>query len=266
MIQRGDYSDAPFTAMLYDLVPAYINRGDLDFYTGYARESSGPVLELGCGTGRVLIPIACEGIQITGLDLSEFMLTKCREKLEKEPPEIRQNAETVMGDMRTFDLEKTFGLATSPFRAFQHLITLEDQISCITCIYNHLQPGGKFILDIFNPDLKRIASLPSGKEIEDLPEVTIADGRKLRRAARVPKINRPEQYMDVELIYYVTSVNGQTERYVHAFNMRYLFRYEVEHLLARCGFRIVELFGNYDKSSLADNSPEMIFIAEKPGY
>lgn len=263
MNQRGDYSDAPFTAMLYDLVPAYINRGDLDFYINYARESGGPVLELGCGTGRVLVPIAREGIQITGLDLSEFMLTKCREKLEKEPPEIRQNAETVLGDMRTFDVNNSFSLTIIPFRPFQHLVTPDDQISCISNIYKHLQPGGRFILDIFNPDLKRIASLPSEKEVEDLPEVTLSDGRKLRRTGRVTNINRPEQYMDVELIYYVTSVGGQTKRYVHSFNMRYLFRYEAEHLLARCGFRIVDLFGNYDKSSFADNSPEMIFVAEK---
>ena len=77
------------------------------------------------------------------------------------------------------------------------------------------------------------------------------------------EVHRAEQFSDVELIYYITDANGRTERLVQGFPMRYFFRYEVEHLLARCGFSIVDVFGDCDKSPLGDNSPEMIFVARK---
>jgi len=262
--EHGGYSDTPLLAELYDLVPGYVNRADLDFYIEYARRAGGRVLELGCGTGRVLIPLAREGIKITGIDASEFMLARCQAKLAKEPPEIRQNVKIISGDMRSFESDKSFALVITPFRAFQHLITPADQIACVSRIHKHLRPGGRFILDIYNPDLRRIALLPQPQETEDVPEFELPDGRLMRRTNRVTKINRAGQYMDVEIIYYVTPRVGKTERLVHAFEMRYLFRYEVEHLLARCGLRVVELFGNYDKSRFTDNSPEMIFVAEKP--
>ena len=72
-----------------------------------------------------------------------------------------------------------------------------------------------------------------------------------------------EQYNDIELIYYVTLPNGQVDRFVQSFSMRYFFRYEIEHLFARCGFSVKNVFGNFDKSPLKDDSPEMIFVAEK---
>ena len=71
------------------------------------------------------------------------------------------------------------------------------------------------------------------------------------------------QFSRVELIYYLTDVFGKVTRMVQAFPMRYFFRYEVEHLLARCGFKVIELFGDFDRSPLAEESPEMICIAEK---
>ena len=85
----------------------------------------------------------------------------------------------------------------------------------------------------------------------------------MRRTHRLKALHRAEQVNDVEMIFYVTYPDGHTERLVQAFPFRYFFRYEVEHLLARCGFRVVELLGGFDRSPLDDNSPEMIFVAEK---
>ena len=95
------------------------------------------------------------------------------------------------------------------------------------------------------------------------PEVELPDGRKLRLTQRIAAFHRAEQVNDAELIYKITHPDGRTERLVMAFPVRYFFRYEVEHLLERCGFKVVELFGNYDRSPLRDDSPEMVFIAEK---
>jgi SAM-dependent methyltransferase len=261
--QYGGYEDQAFIAELYDYIPGYAGRPDLDFYLDYARAAEGKILELGCGTGRLLIPIAAAGCEIVGLDLSEHMLAKCREKLQDQPEEVQERARIVQGDMTCFDLGETFGLITVPFRAFQHLISLDEQMACLRCVNRHLTMGGKLILDLFQVNLRYVTDPASAEEREDFAGVRLSGGRTLRRTHRLAALHRAEQVNDVEIIHYVTYPDGHTERLVQVFPFRYFFRYEVEHLLARCGFSVAELFGNFDRSPLQDNSPEMIFVAEK---
>jgi len=106
--QYGGYEDQAFVAELYDHIPGYAGRPDLDFYLDYARAAEGKILELGCGTGRLLIPIAAAGCEIVGLDLSEHMLTRCREKLRDQPSEVQARARIVQGNMTHFHLEEKF--------------------------------------------------------------------------------------------------------------------------------------------------------------
>lgn len=101
------------------------------------------------------------------------------------------------------------------------------------------------------------------KEFQEFPETTLPDGRKFRRTSRMVEYHRELQYNDVELIYYVTYPDGKTERLVQSFPMRYYYRYELEHLLKLCGFKVVDLFGDFDKSKYSGDSPEMIFVAQK---
>src|SRR5689334_10575272 len=108
-------------ADLYDYVVPYRTRQDIDFFVDAATASRGPVLEVGCGSGRVLIPTARAGIDVVGLDLSPRMLDICRKRLSEEPEAVRSRVRLAQGDMRHFDLEQTFSLATIPFRPFQHL-------------------------------------------------------------------------------------------------------------------------------------------------
>ena len=164
--------------------------------------------------------------------------------------------------MTDFDLNERFALITIPFRPFQHLTTTADQIACLNRVRQHLAAGGRFILEVFQTNARRIHDEAYLKEVEDVPEFELPDGRKLRRTNRTAAFHRAEQYNDVEIIFYVTHPNGRVERLVQAFAFRYFFRYEVEHLLARCGFEVVDLFGNFDKSPLTDDSPEMIFVAQ----
>jgi hypothetical protein len=112
-------------------------------------------------------------------------------------------------------------------------------------------------------DPNRIANPAYTEESEDFPDVELPDGRTFRRAHRIVAFHRAEQYNDVELIFYVTYPTGKTMRLVQEFPFRYFFRYEVEHLFAQTGFRVTELFGDFDKSPLSNDSPEMIFVAEK---
>ena len=251
-------------AELYDHVGLYRDRPDLDFYLDAAREAGSPVLEIGCGTGRVLIPTARAGIEITGLDFSPSMLAVCRQRLLAEPDPVRARVTLVEGDMRRFDLGRRFTLVTIPFRPFQHLVSVEDQLACLGSIRRHLVPGGRLILDLFNPSLEALVNRPAGVEAEDTPETLLPDGRRLSRSYRIVSQDRATQANQVELIYYVTHPGGRTERLVHGFAMRYLFRYEAEHLLVRAGFEIEALYAGYDRSPFGSTYPgELIFVARR---
>lgn len=262
MSSFGGY-DNPLFAELYDFTPPYNARPDIDFYVDLAGSTEGNILELGCGTGRILIPSAVSGSRVVGLDNSEFMMSKCREKLRCQPKNVQERVELVIGSMVGFELEETFVLITAPFRAFQHLITVEEQLSCLRCVNRHLQTGGKFVFDIFQVDPAKMNVEVLNEESEDFAEVRLPDGRQFKRCHRITAFHKAEQYNEVELIFYVAHPDGRTERQVQSFPFRYFFRYEVEHLLARTGFKVIQLFGNFDKSELTNDSPDMIFFAQK---
>jgi SAM-dependent methyltransferase len=264
MTQSGTYDEYMFIAELYDYVVPYQGRPDVGFFVEAAKESGGPVLEVGCGTGRVLIPTARAGIEITGLDLSGDMLEVCRRKLEAEPQEVRSSVRLVQGDMRRFELAQTFRLVTLPFRPFQHLTTVEDQLACLGCIRRALAEGGKLILDIFNPSMEALIKMNFGEEVGEEPEFSMPDGRKVIRRSKIVSRDTANQINYVELIHYVTHPDGRKERLVQAFPMRYLFRFEAEHLLVRAGFEVEHLYADYDKSPYGSKYPgELIFVAGK---
>lgn len=261
--ESGYRDEYGFVAEFYDHVTPYRERADVEFFVQAARESGGPVLEVGCGTGRILIPTAQAGIEITGLDLSSSMLEVCKGRLEQEPDEVRARVQLVQADMRDFDLQANFQLATLPFRPFQHLTSTDDQLACLRTIHRHLLPGGKLILDLFNPSLESLLE-ETGHEMGEEPEFSTPDGRRVIRRHRIVERDLYDQINQVELIYYVTHPDGREERLVHAFPMKYLFRYEAEHLLARCGFETEHLYAGYDKAPFGSKYPgELIFVTRK---
>lgn len=255
----------PLLAELYDFVVPYRARQDVDFFVEMARRSGGPVLEVGCGTGRVLLPTARAGVEIVGLDASPSMLAVCRERLSGEPESVQSKVTgLVEGDMRGFEFGREFKLVTIPFRPFQHLVTVEAQMLCLLSIRRHLAADGRLILDIFNPSLPSLADERQLVEHGEEPEFTTDDGRRVVRRALVVSRDYFNQVTDNELIYYVTHPDGREERMVHRFHMRYLFKFEAEHLLARCGFGVEELYADYDKSLYGSKYPgELIFVAKK---
>ncbi len=250
-----------FVAEYYDYLPIVAGRRDIEFYLDYAQRQGDPVLELGCGTGRVLLRLAQEGHSVVGLDLSEAMLARCRAKLESEPPDLRRRLRLVHANMTSFDLGEKFRLVIIPFRPFQHLLEVEEQLACLHSVARHLAPGGRLILDFFHTDPRRMHDPVFLEESPPHAGAALPDGRTVTLTERVRAFHRAEQRNDVEMFYHVLHPDGRAERLVFAFTVRYFFRYEVEHLLARCGFRVVELFGDFDRSPLADASPEMVFVA-----
>jgi hypothetical protein len=103
-----------------------------------------------------------------------------------------------------------------------------------------------------------------GEELGDEPEFRTPDGRRVIRRQKTVAQDRVNQVNHFELVYYVTHVDGREERLVHSFPLRYLFRFEVEHLLARSGFEIESLYGGYDRSAYGSTYPgELLFVARK---
>jgi len=223
--------------------------GDAAFYRGLAEESGGPVLELGCGTGRVLLPIAALGIPCVGVDASPAMLAALR---AKNPP---PNLELVEGRMETFDLgARRFRLVTAPFRAFLHLLDMPSQLAALANIRRHLEPGGTFAFDIFDP---KLAWISAPGENERLDATFTIDGVETRRFAKV-RTNLATQIMDVTFRFEPAQTDGNT-----TVRLRWFYRYEMEHLLARAGFTDVTLYGGYDRRPWRPEG-ETVIVARAP--
>jgi len=229
--------------------------GDVDFYRGLAREAAGAVLELGCGTGRVLLPIARDGIACTGLDSSRSMLAELR---RKRPP---ANLRLMTGAMQDFDLAPDrFALIFSAFRGFQHLLTVEDQLSCLGAVRRHLAPGGLFALDVFAPKLERIAQFVEPEFEEARWQEGDAEIIRFTSVRRDPVT----QVSDVTFRYERRRPGAPPESESVRTKMRHFFRYELEHLLVRAGFSRIEILGGFDRRPYDYYSGETVVIALSP--
>jgi SAM-dependent methyltransferase len=253
----SSYDAIPDFGVLYDSVPLYAARQDVGFYVEEAKSARGPVLELGCGTGRILLPIARAGSTIVGIDGSREMLARCRRKLAAEPAAVQQRVTLHQRDAADFDLGAAFSLVIAPFRIVQHLTTIDAQLRFLGAVGRHLAPNARFIFDVFNPYFAKLVSA-DGSEHEDTPALTLPDGRTLRRSARVVRVRWIDQVSESELIYYVDDT-----RYVQAFEMRWYLAAELEHLLARAGFRVRAMYGDFARGPVVDGCPELVLVAEQ---
>lgn len=213
--------------------------GDAAFYRELAIQCGGHVLELGCGTGRILLPIAALGLACTGLDASPEMLRVLR---DKGPP---PNLTLVEGRMQDFDLgDRRYRLITAPFRAFSHLLDVPSQLAALARIRHHLAPGGQLAFDLFDPKLDRIASVD---EPESLAATFRHEGHEMRRFDAVHR-DHTTQTMTVRFRFEggPPELTGTAE-----LQMRWYYRYEIEHLLHRAGFTEVTFFGGFDRREWA---------------
>lgn len=236
-------------------------RGDIRFYTELTRNASGTVLEIGCGTGRTLIPGAVAGAEISGLDISEDMLNHCRVLLEKETQEVRNRVTLHLGDMADFNLNKQFSLITTPFRPFQHLGTVKEQLSSLKCIWEHLEPDGTFVLDIFDPDMEILTDYGRAEEFGEEPPFQLQDGTDVTVSYRTASVDSVNQIVHCEMIFNKTDPKGNHTRAVQEFIMRYTFRWEAEHLLHRAGFKVRSVLGGYENEPVGTG--DLVFICRK---
>lgn len=257
---NGYVDDLP---LLYDHVPLYEARRDVQFYLEEAKKCGGSVLEVGCGTGRILLPIARAGIRIDGLDSSPAMLERCKEKLSVESRATADLVHLHAGSASNFDVAKKFQLVTAPFRVAQHLIRIDEQLAFLTNAARHLDRGGKLIFDVFNPNFAALVAA-DGVEREDTPPTRLPDGRVFRRTTRVKRVRRVDQVSEIEITYYMVKEGGEDARlFIHSFDMRWYMRAELIHLVERGGFGVSAIYGDFDRSPLTDDSPDIIIVAER---
>ena len=226
-----------FLARYYDSLYAVLRNpsGDREFYLGLAQEVGGPVLELGCGTGRVLLPIAERGIECVGVDASPAMLALFR---AKNPP---ANVCLIESSMETVNVDaERFRLVTIPFRALSHLLSVDAQLATLERVQRQLAPGGVLALDVFDPKLERIAL---SEEKESLSARFYEGKHEIRRWESIRR-DATTQIMSVTFRFEggPSELTGSTE-----IQLRWFYRYELEHLLARAGFTDVSFFGGFDR-------------------
>lgn len=221
---------------------------DLEFYRSIARESGGPVLEAGCGSGRVLLRILQDGIHIDGFDPSEAML----DLLQKRATDQRLKADVWVGDFTS--IEKEYTSIISPFNSVMHLLTQEEQIEAFTNLYRHLQPEGVFAFDVVNPHTLDIYD--DSREFE----ASMIDAR----TGVEYQIWRQFEHDPITQIgaYNREFISG--DKTLHStLHFRWLYPSEITLLLKLAGFSSWEVFGGFNGEPLEPDSTSQVWIARK---
>ncbi|HUS17221.1 MAG TPA: class I SAM-dependent methyltransferase [Chloroflexia bacterium] len=240
----------------YDLENADFTE-DLDYWLELADEAGDPLLELGCGTGRVLLNLARRGHAITGLDNSPEMLARLHTKLEAASSRhLAAAPQIVQAGLEDFELAQRYRLALMPFNTFMHLLTTDAQLAVLARIRRHLVPGGLLALDMPNPG-DAYAAEHQGVTLER----TFADGDRIVQQFSSIAIDRAAQLAQITWNYDATDPAGAVERSIVPLTLRYTFPAEMRLLLERSGLSLTHLYGDYDRSPFVDGSPRMLAVA-----
>ncbi len=234
---------------------------DIPLYLGFARSASGPILDVACGTGRVLLELARDGHRVTGVDSSAGMLEAARGRVAAEG--LEERVTLAHADMRTMALERTFGMALVAVSSFQHLVGMADQRRALERLASHLQAGGLLVIDLTNPSPEWLSAGDGTLVHQYTAPFPKGDGPDTvsKFVARTTRFEEQrEQWL---LIYDRTTPDGALYRQSFDMETQFLFRFEAELLLAGAGFRLRDLYGDYDLDPYQGSSPRMILVAEK---
>ncbi len=249
-------SDYDVIAPFYDIEHAHFSE-DLDMYSNYAELSGGRVLELACGSGRVLLPLARAGYELTGVDTSAAMLEIARQHLTQEGTAAR--CQLVQQDIRTLQLERKFRLAFIALGSLAHMATRQDQRQVLEAARAHLSPRGTFIVDISNADARYMEDL-SGQLLHQ-GTWRGEDGDYFTHFVS-PASSTQQHLLELTHFYDRHAQGGMVQRTVVTTTLYLFERSEIELLLEGAGFAIKDIYGDYDFSPYLLESPRMICIAE----
>ena len=226
---------------------------DRAFWLEVGRQAGGPVLDLACGTGRVLIPLLEAGVDADGVDLFPAMLERLREKAAAKGFRPRLEA----ADMRDFTMPRRYARVICTFNAFAHCDTIEEQLATLRCCREHLDPGGALVLHMSYPG----ATLWTGVDGEPVLEHEAthpANGHRLQLYDRrftdaVNQSQRSEmEVREVGARGNVVAAHRFTSR------QRWVYRYEMELLLGLAGFARFEIHGDFAGGPLERDDQQMI--------
>ena len=213
---------------------------DIPYWIQAAKASGGPVLEMACGTGRVLLALRRAGLDAEGLDFSPAMIGRLKDKAAKEGLAVR----TETADMRDFEMVRCYRLAFCAFNGFAHCETIADQLDCLRAGRRHLEPGGALVLHMSYPG-PSYWSETSEEPVLEL-EVLQSDGGRLQMwdsRRKDPVLQRQRSSMEIREL----DAAGKT-RSVHrsSTTQRWVYRFELELLFAAAGFARWEFFGGFE--------------------
>ncbi|HEY0427588.1 MAG TPA: class I SAM-dependent methyltransferase [Pyrinomonadaceae bacterium] len=236
---------------LYDLIHDKApDSQEVAFYEKQIRQYGSPVLELACGSGNYLVTLSNKDIDISGIDISDDMLHAAEKRAEE------QNTETnlINADMRDFDLRQKFALVFIAGNSLQHLNTYEDVKMCFSSVKRHLKPGGKFIVEIFNPSIRLLNRNPDerffvGEYKTENGWVVITENVRYDAASQINYLqwHYKNQFMK--------------EAQTVSFTMRQFYPQEFDLLFELNDFRIERKFGDFDESEFTSTSPKQIVVA-----
>lgn len=233
---------------------------DIRMYEQFAARCGSPILEIGCGTGRVLLPLARQGYHITGVDASAEMLERARAKIAAA--ELGERVTLVQQEMRELELEERFHMAFAALNSFAHLHTIDDQLAALAHIRQHLNPGGLLILDMFNPDLGRLLDARGQMALAKVMTGHDTGHRVMRFYS--DEVDLERQLIHTTYIIDELDAEGRVQRTLFPFSLRYVFRYELELLLRHAGFEVEAIYGSYDLDPFSGDSEKLIAVACRP--
>ena len=242
--------DLIYDANIYDGMNT--NLVDLQFYKRWLpKNKDARILELCCGTGRLTLPIAKEGYNITGVDYTASMLKQAEIKASKKGLEV----EFIEADIRVLDLPEKYDLIFIPFNSIHHLYKNEDVFKAFNVVKNHLKEGGLFLLDCFNPNIQFIVE--GEKEQKEIAQYTTKDGREVL-IKQTMRYENDTQINRIEWHYYI---NGEFDS-IQNLDMRLFFPQELDSYLKWSGFDLINKFGDFEEDLFNDNSEKQIFVCQ----
>ncbi len=249
----------------YDLIAPYYDlehasyQDDVDLYLNYAAASGAPILEIGCGSGRLLLPLAQQGYEVVGVDSSLVMLKRAEERLHAAG--LAQRVKLVEGDARTLALEQRFRLAFVGLSSFAHFTTRRDQQAVLDALAAHLLPNGVLLLDLPNADLRRLQQT----EGQLFYQGTWSDAASHELVSHflAATYDPVARIMEVTHFYEVSSQGGALRRTIVKTPLALLSQGEAELLVEQQGFRLLHTFGDYELNPCEEDSPRIIVVAAK---
>lgn len=236
---------------------------DLPFYLELAEQIGGPILEVACGTGRVLLPIARKGIEIHGVDNSRPMLRILETAIAREPREVRQRVALHEGDMRDFRLGRRFPLVIIPFRPMQHMHSVEDQVSALSSAAAHLGENGILAFDVFYPKFDVITA-QMGEEVMEFEWKSSPDSTDIvRRYFRKDSVDKINQIFYFTFIYRTLRAGELILEETEAFKLSYFTCPHLRALFLLAGLEPIAEYGSFAKAPLNNSAEQMIFLLRR---